>query len=286
MSEIPYVVLLYLTAGALIVLGSLSATLVVSKWDGARRSRTLAKTEELTEGPLLLLAVSILPILLIQFVANIGPRGDFVVEMALLVIWVIFAAELAVRVVLATDRISYILGHWFDVLIIAVPFTRPLRAARSARVVKAMRVGRSTPFLARLAQRGLEVLRERGLQYILLGAAVVVLIGAAIGLAFERQHSEINDYPTAVWWAVSTILTVGYGDVVPVTPEGKLVAALLMLIGIAVLAWSTASIAAFLVEWKEGRREATNNELMDKLELMERELRLLRKDVTRLRAQR
>lgn len=62
-----------------------------------------------------------------------------------------------------------------------------------------------------------------------------------------KQNSNIDDIGDALWWAVTTITTVGYGDRYPVTAVGRLVAAALMVFGIALLGVLTASIAAWFV---------------------------------------
>lgn len=107
---------------------------------------------------------------------------------------------------------------------------------------------------------------------------IAVLASAAVVLGFEKDHGEINDYGTALWWAVATITTVGYGDAVPETPAGRGVAVFLMLIGISFFSWVTASIAAFLVEFGEEGRLVSNNELLQKLESLEVEIRALRSE--------
>ena len=95
---------------------------------------------------------------------------------------------------------------------------------------------------------------------------------------FERAHgSQINDFATALWWASTTITTVGYGDVVPQTAAGRGVAVFLMLVGISFFSWITANIAALFVEFGGGQsRTVTLADLMDKLEELEREVRELR----------
>ena len=94
----------------------------------------------------------------------------------------------------------------------------------------------------------------------------------------ERDSGgAIDDYGTALWWAMSTVTTVGYGDTVPISAEGKGIAVFLMLVGISFFGWITANIAAFLVEFggKEGRT-VTTADLMEKLEALESDIRLLR----------
>ena len=121
-------------------------------------------------------------------------------------------------------------------------------------------------------------MRHRGLQWVVIGGMVVVFAGAGGVLAFESgAGGGLDDYGTALWWAMATVTTVGYGDSVPVTPEGRGVAVLLMLVGIAFFTWVTANIAAFLVEFGGGEAQGvTTHDLMAKLEELESEIKALR----------
>ena len=67
----------------------------------------------------------------------------------------------------------------------------------------------------------------------------------------SESNGPIKDLPDAVWWAMTTVTTVGYGDTYPVTPEGRAIGVILMLIGIGVFGTVTASVAAFFVESSE-----------------------------------
>src|SRR5262245_49073684 len=83
--------------------------------------------------------------------------------------------------------------------------------------------------------------------------AAVAAAGAIAALAIldaERTNPDasIRSYGDALWWAISTITTVGYGDLYPTTLEGRLVAAALMIAGIALLGVITASIASWFVQ--------------------------------------
>ena len=73
--------------------------------------------------------------------------------------------------------------------------------------------------------------------YLLFTAAGIIVIGSFVIFSIESQHpdSQINSMLDAVWWTVSTVTTVGYGDVVPVTDTGKIVAIFFMFFGIGVL---------------------------------------------------
>lgn len=74
--------------------------------------------------------------------------------------------------------------------------------------------------------------------YLLFTAAGIIVLGSFVIFSVESQHpdSQINSMLDAVWWTVATVTTVGYGDIVPVTDTGKIVAIFFMFFGIGVLA--------------------------------------------------
>jgi voltage-gated potassium channel len=152
--------------------------------------------------------------------------------------WLMFALDYITRLVLAENRARYAGRHIPDLLVIALPILRPLRLLR---LVMLLRV---------LNRRATDSLRGRVITYV--SGATVLIIGSA-GLAIldaERGHpgANIDSYSDALWWAMTTITTVGYGDRYPVTGQGRFVAAGLMLAGIALLGIVTASIASWLIE--------------------------------------
>lgn len=114
-------------------------------------------------------------------------------------------------------------------------------------------------------------------------AAIIVFIGAVGILDVERnaRGSNIHTFGDALWWALSTVTTVGYGDRYPVTGQGRLIAAAVMLTGIAVLGVVTASVAGWFienlraVERQEVAEEATAARIEERLgEVAERLARL------------
>ena len=247
-----------------------------------RRAELLERFENATEWPLLLLALVMAPLLVVPIATDVSGGTEDAIEMTFWAIWAVFAVELSIRTYLAEHRVRYLVRHWYDVLIVVVPFLRPLRIVRSARAVRVLRIGRLAPFLARAWAAAHSLMRHRGLEWIVLGGIVLVFLGAAVVLAFEHDgDGDIDDYGTAVWWAMATVTTVGYGDSVPTTPEGRGVAVALMLVGIAFFSWVTANIAAFLVEFGGGEVQGvTTHDLMAKLEEMEAEIKALRAERT------
>jgi voltage-gated potassium channel len=154
------------------------------------------------------------------------------------VIWVVMALDYAVRFSMAKDRLRFVRHNWFDLLIIALPMLRPLRSLRS---LLALRI---------IARGGLTFTRQRVVATVGVTVAAGGAVAALAMLDAERTSSKanINTYGDALWWALSTITTVGYGDRYPTTAEGRLIAAALMLAGIALLGVVTASLASWFVE--------------------------------------
>ena len=169
------------------------------------------------------------------------------------VIWFVFGADLAIRVLLAEQRVGWILRHPIDVLSVVVPPLRPLR------LLTAFSAGQSL-----LARQG--GFRRTG-QAVVSSAGMLILIGALVELSFEQDApgALITNFGDAVWWAITTTTTVGYGDLYPVTWEGRVVAGMLMIVGIAVLGAVTATVAASFVEMAESGHRAADNAATDDL---------------------
>lgn len=149
-----------------------------------------------------------------------------------------FAVDYLVRLVLSQQRRSFIRHNLFDLFVVAVPLLRPLRLLRLVTLLSVLNRHAGTH------------LRGKVVTYAVGGTALIVLVGALAGLDAERRADEANiiTFGDALWWALATITTVGYGDHFPVTPTGRAVAAGLMLAGVALLGTITAALASWLVE--------------------------------------
>jgi voltage-gated potassium channel len=106
---------------------------------------------------------------------------------------------------------------------------------------------------------------------IIAGATLVMTVsgGAAARLLDKKDFSSLRD---AMWWALQTVTTVGYGDVVPHDTVGRLIGAILMLNGIALLTVVTAGITAMLIEQARHRRSTSDDPILDRLERIESRL--------------
>jgi voltage-gated potassium channel len=227
------------------------------------------------DGPLTVLALVMIPLIVLPLVMDLSPATESAFLAVDYLIWAIFAAEYAIKLYLAPDRRRFVARHIPDLIIVLVPMLRPLRVLRSVRLLRLLRLA----LLGGLAAKGLRetrsILRHRGLNWVLLIVLVLNLVAAAAVLEFERGNPEANidSYPDALWWAVTTITTVGYGDRFPMSPAGRGVAVALMVAGIAMFGVITATIAAYFVEQKAEQDLAERlDRIMERLDTIEANL--------------
>jgi voltage-gated potassium channel len=152
-------------------------------------------------------------------------------------------SDMAMRAVMAGLYLAEPRGRWFlrnlvDLAIVVLPMFRPLRLLSLAVVLEVLQraVGHS--------------IRGRVAAYTAGGVVMIVYAASLAVLDVERHapHAQITSFGDAVWWAVSTVTTVGYGDLTPVTLSGRLIAVALMIAGISLLGVVTATLASWIVE--------------------------------------
>lgn len=164
---------------------------------------------------------------------------------------VVFLAEFVSRLGASHDRRGYLRGHWID-LVALIPVARGLRIARLLRVL------RLTRFFAGTYRAVMRAERMRGAHGIALIVVAWTAVAAICCIAFYAVEADANPSLKspldAAWWGVTTITTVGYGDISPVTPEGRLVASALMLLGIGLFGALTAIVTNTLLSAKESSR--------------------------------
>jgi len=233
-----------------------------------RRADRLARLERWTEWPLTVLALLLIPVLLAPELFELDSETEAVFDALDYLIWGVFAADLLAKVAIAPARGRYLRTHWVDVALVALPMLRPLRLARSTRVLRLLRLGRVSVALGRFTAGARRILSRHGLDYTLLAALLIVVVSGALATVAERSNDDatIQDLPDGLWWAVTTVTTVGYGDTYPRTALGRGIGVALMLLGISLFSVVTANVAAFFVEERE-------DELLKEVRALRRELR-------------
>jgi voltage-gated potassium channel len=201
--------------------------------------------ERHTDVPLMLLAILFVVVLVLPLAHPITPAEASLLSLANAVIWCAFAIDYLARLYLAQDRWRFVRGHPLDLVVVLVPFLRPLRLARLARLLRLVRVYALVVTATRRA--GARAV-QRVTAFVALVAALILAASAVIVYDAERRGGgNITSLADAFWWALSTVTTVGYGDRYPVTTVGRVAAGVLMLTGIALAGVLTASVAAWFV---------------------------------------
>lgn len=162
-------------------------------------------------------------------------------------IWGIFSIDYVVRVARADDRRRFVRTHIPELISIL-----PLDALRIFRIARLIRVVRAGIVLWRVTKDLRSILGTNGLGYVLMFSASVMCGGA---VAVWHVEPAMNTFGDALWWSIVTATTVGYGDISPASPVGRLVAVALMIVGIGTLGMVTGSIATHFL----GNRERTTN---------------------------
>lgn len=241
---------------------------------------TQQRYRDLAEWPLMATALVFLGAYAWQVIGRVeGSWADWL-EAVMWVTWCVFVLDYAANLWLAEKRRQWFVRNLHELVIVALPFFRPLRLLRLVTLLSVLHrtVG--------------ETLRGRVVTYVAASAALLVFVGALAVLDVEQwsPDAKITTFGDALWWATATITTVGYGDMYPVTPIGRLVATALMMSGIAVLGVVTASIASWLVQRVEDTAESVAEAVEEpvRVEVAElvAEIALLRQEIAELREHR
>lgn len=150
--------------------------------------------------------------------------------------WAAFGVDYLVSLALAKPRWRWFYTHLVDLAIVALPILRPLRLLR---VAAAFTV---------LQRRTGSALRGRVIAYAIGAGILLIYVAALAELDAERAYGNITNIGQALWWAVVTITTTGYGDYTPVTLTGKLIAVCVMFGGVALIGVVSATLASWIVE--------------------------------------
>lgn len=162
------------------------------------------------------------------------------------IIWLIFFLDVLIRFIISKHKWAFIKENPFDI-IAALPLDSLFQTARIVRLIRMVRLFSIGKKYFNPVKR---VLQTNGLGKILTVSAFILIAATVLVTHVEPQ---INTYADGLWWSIVTTTTVGYGDLSPVTKIGRLIAIVLMLIGIGIIGTLTSSLTTYFVkERKEG----------------------------------
>lgn len=203
----------------------------------SKRELAIQRWESLSTIPLAFLALVYLGLYAFEVLGNQSEMILFDLILVSDIIWGIFIIDFVVRFVMHDNKILFLKRNVIELIGLILPF---FRAFRMFRVVIAI------GFLTRAAKS------LQGRLNIYLGLILPILIFTCSLGVYEAEHNaagaNITNYGDALWWAFVTITTIGYGDYYPVTFEGRTIAVLLMLSGLALVSVITVSFASWFLD--------------------------------------
>ena len=146
------------------------------------------------ELPLLLLALAMVPLLVLPLLLDLPGWVEAAFVAADWFIWAAFAFEYIVRLVLSQNRWRFVRRNWADLLIVVLPFLRPLRVVRSARALRVLRLARLVSALGKVGQDGKRLLVRHQLHYALLVIMIVVLGAASLALTRGGRQRRLDRF--------------------------------------------------------------------------------------------
>ena len=230
---------------------------------------------------MLLLSMYVLMMLGVSVAWDVEPDTSRLLSLLDALICFVFLGDFFWRLWYAPDRWRYFLTWgWLD-LISSIPFIGFLRMARIARVVRILRLLRGLRSTKWIILYFLER-RTQSMTIAMAMISITLLIFSSIAiLYFEKDAppgtATISSAGDALWWALVTMTTVGYGDKVPVTPGGRVVAAMLMIAGIGLFGTFTGLVASWFLHGEVNvpseleRLRQQNQAILKRLEKLERE---------------
>jgi len=232
-----------------------------------RENETAQRWGRSLEWPLLVLAFWIL----IDWYSQIsGNMGTSYLPLSNWTIWGVFAVELTLMLWLVDNPVRHLKQNWLSLLIVIIGIPLTLDAVSfNAVSLRALRLLLFFGILFRLSADLRSVLGRHNLGVTLLVALGFLVLAAFLISGLDPAFKNPVD---GFWWAWVTMTTVGYGDLVPTTIEGRLVGMVLILVGIAIFSMLTASFSVFFIEKDERDMVDREQTTLRKIQMLEARL--------------
>jgi len=185
----------------------------------------------------------------------------------------IFLLQLGVDLIRSTDRVQFMKRHWID-FVASIPMIEPLRYARLFSILRVILVIRSS---RSVIKQLLKNKHETTLASILLLMVILLTAGSSMMLFIEGHSPDANihDGGDAMWWALVTISTVGYGDHYPVTNAGRILAAGLIICGVGLFGMISGLVTSMITSPSKVQTTRSENKERLLLELVEKQNQIL-----------
>lgn len=207
----------------------------------------------------IVLSIYVLVALVVDTFLRLPPETTRLLNVIDDVICVFFLMEFCIRFYKAPHKLEFMRWGWLD-LVASVPNISFLRAGRTLRLIRILRIlraFRSTKHLISYIFRS----RVQGTFTAVSIIAVLMVIFSSIAIlqVETAPESNIKSAEDALWWSYVTVTTVGYGDKYPISTEGRIIAAMLMTVGVGLFGTFTGFLASWFVQDKQSKSTAKPN---------------------------
>lgn len=193
---------------------------------------------------MLIISVYVLIALVIEFTLTLPPQVSALLLMIDHLICVVFLLDFSVRFYQAENKWAFMKWGWID-LLASIPLVEELRVMRLFRIMRLLRLFRAIRSAKNIASWLLSQ-RNHGALSVAFGLSVLLVIFGSIAILLIEgpKQGPIDTGEEAIWWAIVTLTTVGYGDYYPVTTGGRIVAVFLMVGGLGLFGTFSGLIAS------------------------------------------
>jgi voltage-gated potassium channel len=210
---------------------------------------------ELFQLIIIVLSIYVLGAMVVAAFVKLSPEVRTLLTIIDDAICFVFIADFFYRFYKAPRKLAFLKWGWIDLVssIPAIGFLRAGRFLRLVRLLRVLRAFRSTKYLIGFIFKR----KAYGAFTTVAGIALLMVIFSSIAILQVETDpmSNIKTAEDALWWAIVTITTVGYGDRFPVTTEGRIIASFLMVVGVGLFGVFTGFVASWFVEEHEEERE-------------------------------
>jgi voltage-gated potassium channel len=263
--------------------------------ESQERWELLHTINDFTDRPMIVLSLIWLILLILDFTTGLSP----VLSQLTNVIWVIFILDFLLEFTIAPKKGLYLRRSWLTAVSLTIPALRIFRIFQALRGLRAVRFARSVRLVRLITSlnRGMGALRntfvKRGFGYVVALTVIMILVGSAGMLQFESPASlrqagfdemaaeggGLENYGESLWWTGMIMTTIG-SEYWPVTGEGRLLAWLLSVYGLAIFGYLTATVASHFISQDVG-----GDETLDERAATASDAEALRGEVIALRSQ-
>ena len=214
---------------------------------------------------ILILSVVVLGALVVDMAIKLPPSIAGLLQTLDTLVCIVLLFDFGFRFYKAESKLTFLKWGWID-LVASIPNLPAFRIGRLVRILRVIRLFRALRATHKITTLLLKDKLQTGFASVILTFFLLIMFSSIGVLICEQQDpaANIKTADDALWWSVTTITTVGYGDKYPITPEGRFLAMGLMIAGVGFFAASSGLVASAFIGSKQ-KRTATEEEILERL---------------------